>query len=192
MRLKYVFSKCFDLIVTVSFLIQLCNVQQVEISFDSILESGVALEYFTEHMTRMDASSYINFFLNVEAFKISVEQGLFEVYLSSLSDGASNEQCQQLREMVLEAAMNIYETYLSPIAPARLHLIDCNACDKLRDQLSSNDSTAWMSEGLFDDIFSQVFFNSKICKHLKMFFRFERLFSSTSRFFLLSSETSTT
>ena len=118
-------------------------------------------------MTYINASNYINFFINVEAFKISVEQGLFEIYLSSFSgsdddpgDNTSTvnneEQCQQLKQLVLETAKNIYQTYLSPISPNRLNMIDESFCDKLCDQLSSNDSSTWMTESLFDNIFYQV------------------------------------
>ena len=123
-------------------------------------------------MNSINASCYINFFINVEAFKISVEQGLFEIYLSSFGDGASDEQCQNLKQLVLEAALNIYETYLSPIAPNRLNMIDENYCDKLRDQLSSNDSSSWMTESLFDDIFYQV--RDIILKHDDFFPAFTR------------------
>lgn len=142
------------------------------ITFDAVLRHSIALEYFTEYMATINACSYINFFINVEAFKISVEQGLFEIYLSSLGNGASEEQCHQLKQLVLEAAMNIYETYLSPLAPNRLALIEQSYCDKLRDQLSSNDSSTWMTEGLFDEIFAQV--RSIILKHDQFFPAFKR------------------
>lgn len=142
------------------------------ITFDAVLRHSIALEYFTEYMASINACSYINFFINVEAFKISVEQGLFEIYLSSFGNGASEEQCQQLKQLVLEAAMNIYETYLSPIAPNRLALIEQAYCDKLRDHLSSNDSSSWMTEGLFDETFDQV--RSIILKHDQFFPAFKR------------------
>lgn len=129
---------------------------RISISFDTIIRHSVALQYFTEYMSTINAEHYISFYINVQTFKISIEQGLFEIYLTSVNDSITNEQYQQLQNDVRYTALNIYETYLLPNSSSYLALIDQQFCQQLNENLNSDDSSQWMSDSLFDDIFFQV------------------------------------
>ncbi|XP_075586462.1 sorting nexin-13 [Dermatophagoides farinae] len=137
---------------------------RIPISFDTVLRHNVALEYFIEYMTSINSEAYINFYINVQTFKISIEQGLFEIYLTSVNDSVTNEQYQQLQNDVRDTALNIYETYLlqsenspqSNGSTSQLSLVDQNLCEQLYQTLMSGDSSQWMNDALFDDIFFQV------------------------------------
>nr|XP_027200547.1 sorting nexin-13-like [Dermatophagoides pteronyssinus] len=138
---------------------------RITISFDTILRHNIALEYFIEYMTSINSEAYINFYINVQTFKISIEQGLFEIYLTSVNDSVTNEQYQQLQNDVRITALNIYETYLSQTENSTqsqsqqsslLNLVDRNLCNQLYQTLMSDDSSQWMNDTLFDDIFFQV------------------------------------
>lgn len=105
-------------------------------------------------MTSVNAVHYINFYINVESFKISVEQGLFEIYLTTMNENDRSEQNLQLQEMIKEAANNIYETYLEANGPNRLTLLDDSYKVKLKEMLDSEDTL--LKDTLFDEIFYRV------------------------------------
>lgn len=107
-------------------------------------------------MISIDASNYINFYINVESFKISVEQGLFEIYLTSVGDQSTDDQAIQLQNLIKEAAYNIYDTYFKDDAPSKLNLIDHCYSQKIQQLLESNDLSQLMKDSLFDEVYCQV------------------------------------
>lgn len=132
------------------------HLKTIPVSFETILQHNVALEYFIDFMASIQASNYINFYINVESFKISVEQGFFEMYLGNLEDSFTSNQHEQLKMLIREAAINIYETYLARNGPNRLELVDECYGQQIHDSLNSLDSSCWMKESLFDEAFNHV------------------------------------
>ncbi|OTF70135.1 sorting nexin-like protein, partial [Euroglyphus maynei] len=88
-----------------------------------------------------------------------------------MNDSVTNEQYQQLQNDVRDTALNIYETYLSNTENSPqsnpLSLVDRNLCEQLYQTLMSNDSSQWMNDTLFDDIFFHV---RDLLLHHKEFF----------------------
>ncbi|KPM11113.1 sorting nexin-like protein 5, partial [Sarcoptes scabiei] len=120
---------------------------RISISFETILRHDFALEYFIEYMSNIGSDNYV-----------SVEQGLFDIYLSSITDtSVPSEQYQQLQTVIRETALSIYDTYLGDANKRTyLKLVDRNHCKQLHQNLMSDDPSLWLNECLFDDILWNV------------------------------------
>lgn len=131
---------------------------RISISFETILRHDFALEYFIEYMSNIGSDNYVNFYVNARTFKVSVEQGLFDIYLSSITDtSVPSEQYQQLQTVIRETALSIYDTYLGDANKRTyLKLVDRNHCKQLHQNLMSDDPSLWLNECLFDDILWNV------------------------------------
>lgn len=87
-----------------------------QIPFEVTVKNNVALSYFFEYMSGINAQSYLNFYLNVDGFKTSAEQLLSEIALLEAQKSLQTDTDQPLPNIkfLREAAINIYETYLNP------------------------------------------------------------------------------
>ena len=102
-----------------------------------ILKNNIAIGYFIDYMSFLGCASYVYFYLNIEGWKVSMEQQIQAIQLDTLqqqhqSDGnesklekkqnLNSHQHKSLMENMREAAHSIYEEYLSEKANPRLKL----------------------------------------------------------------------
>ncbi|XP_071451053.1 sorting nexin-13-like [Hetaerina americana] len=143
---------------------------------DLVLKDNVALSYFIDYMTSIGAQTYLYFYLNVEGWRVSAEQQMSDLELQKIknsqdqgepSSQASVETLQVLPskvqllqlqpqghilENMREAAISIYDQYLSEKASPRLRF-DEAVVRRLAHQLRSESP----SETWFDDIQSLAY-----------------------------------
>lgn len=104
-----------------------------------ILKNNIAIGYFIDYMSFLGCASYVYFYLNIEGWKVSMEQQIQAIQLDTLqqqhqAEGNENKgdkkhnlksnQHKSLMENMREAAHSIYEEYLSDKANPRLKLDD--------------------------------------------------------------------
>lgn len=90
-----------------------------ELSFDEILNSNLGLAAFMEFLTAIGAQGYINFYLNMEAYRVSAEQQITEARVALDNDAADS-----VYEMLQQAAFSFYDQYLGHSATYPLELDD--------------------------------------------------------------------
>lgn len=97
-----------------------------KLSLKEILEDNIALSYFIEFMGTYNAEHYIFFHLTVEGFRATAIQ-----QLTLLAEETAKAQDKKLAnpnsenfEQLKQAALNIYEEYISPKASPRIVLDD--------------------------------------------------------------------
>jgi sorting nexin-13 len=102
-----------------------------------IMKNNIAIGYFIDYMSFLGCASYVYFYLNIEGWKVSMEQNIQAIQLNSLQQhqpdtneskqdlkllAQLNNQQKSLMENMREAAHSIYEEYLSEKANPRLKL----------------------------------------------------------------------
>ena len=103
-----------------------------------IMKNNIAIGYFIDYMSFLGCASYVYFYLNIEGWKVSMEQNIQAIQLDSLHQqhqpdtheskhdlkqlAQLNNQQKSLMENMREAAHSIYEEYLSEKANPRLKL----------------------------------------------------------------------
>jgi sorting nexin-13 len=101
-------------------------------------------------MSGIGSQGYIYFYLNVEGFKVSAEQQISEAQLIKLGKSDSHNSVDL--ESLKEAAINIYETYLSEKASHKLKL-DETISKKIHGRIL----TEKLSESWFDEAHNKVY-----------------------------------
>ncbi|XP_054270445.1 sorting nexin-13 [Macrosteles quadrilineatus] len=102
---------------------------------DVILKNNVALSYFIDYMSSVGAQAYLFFYLNVEGWRVSVEQQMSDLALQKLRSPSEQDvgvdvlaalehtsTPQQVLDRIREAAYSIFEQYLSEKASPRLRI----------------------------------------------------------------------
>ncbi|KAK2174391.1 hypothetical protein NP493_802g01012 [Ridgeia piscesae] len=117
--------------------------------FDGVLHNNVALSYFLEFMTSIGAQGYIFFYLTVEGYRVSTEQQMSVALLAE--DGSTSHAEMPDLEMVRDAAISIYNQYLSEKVSPRLS-IDAPMVKVLRDRIYYDQPT----ETVFDEVQARV------------------------------------
>ncbi|KAG8224739.1 hypothetical protein J437_LFUL005308, partial [Ladona fulva] len=140
------------------------------IPLELVLKDNVALSYFIDYMTSIGAQAYLYFYLNVEGWRVSAEQQMSDLELQKLRNsqeqgdislqGSSEslqivntkvQTCQpqptvHLLENMREAAISIYDQYLSEKASPRLRF-DEGVVRRLAHQLRCEPpSETWFDE----------------------------------------------
>lgn len=95
-------------------------------------------------MSSIGAQGYIYFYLNIEAFKVTAEQQLSEIQLSKLGKPSTNHSIDL--DSLKEAAINIYDTYLSEKANHKLQIEEI-ICKKIFGRIITEKlSDTWFDE----------------------------------------------
>lgn len=140
------------------------GVKLFALPLDVLLKNNVALSFFIDYMTSIGCQAYLNFYLNVEGWRVSAEQQLSDIALQKLKSDDSVEKgvdatclddhnsTEQLLERMREAAYSIFETYLSDKASSRLK-IDESLVKKLLLRIR----TETPNETWFDDVQAAVY-----------------------------------
>ncbi|XP_024944002.1 sorting nexin-13 isoform X2 [Cephus cinctus] len=126
----------------------------VNLPLDELLKNNIALSYFIDYMTCINAEAYLFFYLNIYGWRVSAEQQISDIELQKLqgapqilpSIGAIKNKNADL-ENLKEAAMKIHQQYLSDKATCRLQLDDT-----LVKNLVMRMKTGLVKETWFDEL----------------------------------------
>lgn len=98
----------------------------VNLPLDELLKNNIALSYFIDYMTAINAESYLFFYLNIYGWRVSAEQQIMNIELQKLPGQQSSflKRKNVDLENLKEAAYKIYQQYLSDKASPKLQLDD--------------------------------------------------------------------
>ncbi|XP_012150514.1 sorting nexin-13 isoform X2 [Megachile rotundata] len=125
----------------------------VNLPLDELLKNNIALSYFIDYMTSINAESYLYFYLNIYGWRVSAEQQISDIELQKLhmSQAAPSIIGTRRKNIDLdnlkEAATKIYQQYLSEKASPKLQLDDA-----LVKTLLNRIRTEPVKETWFDDL----------------------------------------
>ena len=98
------------------------NTKLFNLPLEVILKNNIALSYFIDYMTAINSQHIIFFYLNIEGWKVSAEQQIQALELERLKTGSSDDKFSANLESMREAALSIYQEYLSDKANPRIEL----------------------------------------------------------------------
>ncbi|XP_076638982.1 sorting nexin-13 isoform X1 [Colletes latitarsis] len=125
----------------------------VNLPLDELLKNNIALSYFIDYMTSINAESYLYFYLNIYGWRVSAEQQISEIELQKLHAAHAGSSIMGTKrkntdlENLKEAATKIYQQYLSDKASSKLQLDDV-----LVKTLLTRIRTESVKETWFDDL----------------------------------------
>ncbi|KOC61655.1 Sorting nexin-13 [Habropoda laboriosa] len=102
----------------------------VNLPLDELLKNNIALSYFIDYMTSINAESYLFFYLNIYGWRVSAEQQISDIELQKLHAAQTASSIMGAKrkntdlENLKEAATKIYQQYLSDKASPKLQLDD--------------------------------------------------------------------
>ena len=121
------------------------NTKLFNLPLEVILKNNIALSYFIDYMTAISSQHIIFFYLNIEGWKVSAEQQIQAMEVEYLKTG-TNDKFGGYLESMKEAALSIYQEYLSDKANPRIDVDDSlNKKLLLRIRSESPDPT-WFDE----------------------------------------------
>lgn len=128
-----------------------------QLPLDVLLKNNLALTHFMDYMTSIGAHAYLCFYLNIEGWKASTEQQLCDISQHSFdkTDVLLAEQYsaqRQTLDRVAEAALTIYQQYLSDQSSSKLNL-DENVVRRLYNKIR----TEKPNENWFDEVQTAVY-----------------------------------
>ncbi|KAK2580520.1 hypothetical protein KPH14_006255 [Odynerus spinipes] len=125
----------------------------VNLPLDELLKNNIALSYFIDYMTSINAEAYLYFYLNIYGWRVSAEQQIADLQLQKIQTGPSTSSIISTKrknvdlENLKEAALKIYQQYLSDKASSKLQLDDL-----LVKNLVIKIKTETVKEIWFDDL----------------------------------------
>ncbi|XP_076756780.1 sorting nexin-13 [Xylocopa sonorina] len=125
----------------------------VNLPLDELLKNNIALSYFIDYMTSINAESYLFFYLNIYGWRVSAEQQISDIELQKLHAAQANPSIIGAKrkntdlDNLKEAATKIYQQYLSDKASPKLQLDDA-----LVKTLLTRIRTESVKETWFDDL----------------------------------------
>lgn len=125
----------------------------VNLPLDELLKNNIALSYFIDYMTSINAESYLYFYLNIYGWRVSAEQQISDIKLQKLHAAHAGTSTMGTKrknadlENLKEAATKIYQQYLSDKASPKLQLDDV-----LVKTLLTRVRTESMKETWFDEL----------------------------------------
>ncbi|KAF5288724.1 hypothetical protein FQA39_LY15296 [Lamprigera yunnana] len=96
------------------------SIKKIKLPLNIILKNNVALSYFIDFVTLTGKQSCLFFYLNIEGWKISVEQQLSEIHINKLK--SSSENVSAVYENIRTTALNIYDEYLGDKAQHKIYI----------------------------------------------------------------------
>lgn len=126
-----------------------------DLSLGYIVNNPVALSYLIDFLSSTDGQNLIYLFLAVEGFKLSAGQHLSTLHLQRVTRPSSAQQeIQQDMETVREAAISLYDQYLSDKAAMENKVsLDEALLKKLMNSLKTDEP----SECCFDQVQAKVY-----------------------------------
>ncbi|XP_058808919.1 sorting nexin-13-like isoform X2 [Phymastichus coffea] len=102
----------------------------VNLPLDELLKNNIALSYFIDYMTNINAEVYLYFYLNIYGWRVSAEQQISDIEVQKMQSAQAGSSSSSLRKKnadldnLKEAALKIYQQYLSDKASMKLQLDD--------------------------------------------------------------------
>jgi len=102
----------------------------VNLPLDELLKNNIALSYFIDYMTSINAEAYLFFYLNIYGWRVSAEQQISDIELQKIQSTQSGTGMIGVKrknadlDNLKEAATKIYQQYLSDKASPKLQLDD--------------------------------------------------------------------
>jgi len=122
------------------------NTKLFNLPLEVLLKNNIALSYFIDYMTSISSQHIIFFYLNIEGWKVSAEQQIQAMEVEFLKTG-SNEKFGGYLETMREAALSIYQEYLSDKAMPRIEIEDSlNKKLLLRIRSDPDPDPTWFDE----------------------------------------------
>lgn len=125
----------------------------VNLPLDELLKNNIALSYFIDYMTSINAESYLYFYLNIYGWRVSAEQQISDIELQKIHAAQAGSSVIGTKrkntdlENLKEAATKIYQQYLTEKASPKLQLDDV-----LVKTLLTRIRTEPVKETWFDDL----------------------------------------
>ncbi|KAG5894046.1 hypothetical protein JTB14_037890 [Gonioctena quinquepunctata] len=101
--------------------IQMESIKKIDLSLDQILKNNIALSYFIDFVSSQEKQLDLFFYLNVEGWKVSVEQQISDLHLNKMVKGSS-ENATLVFENIRTTAHSIYEQYLGEKCEQRVQI----------------------------------------------------------------------
>lgn len=125
----------------------------VNLPLDELLKNNIALSYFIDYMTSINAEAYLFFYLNIYGWRVSAEQQISDIELQKIQNAQSggsgvigtrrkNADLDNLKE----AATKIYQQYLSDKASPKLQLDDTLVKSLLTKTKTESVKETWFDE----------------------------------------------
>lgn len=96
------------------------SVKKIKLPLNIILKNNIALSYFIDFITLTGRQSYLFFYLNIEGWKISVEQQLSDLHINRMK--SLSENISAMYENIRTTALNIYDQYLGDKAQHKIYV----------------------------------------------------------------------
>lgn len=125
----------------------------VNLPLDELLKNNIALSYFIDYMTSINAEAYLFFYLNIYGWRVSAEQQISDIELQKIQSAQSGTSAIGTKrknadlDNLKEAATKIYQQYLSDKASPKLQLDDT-----LVKSLLTRTKTESVKETWFDEL----------------------------------------
>ncbi|VDL80632.1 unnamed protein product [Nippostrongylus brasiliensis] len=116
----------------------------VQLPLHVVLTNGVAVSYFIDYLQTVGGQNYIDFYLAIEGFKVSVEH-----QLRTLCNGETVGD--EVQETIKEAAQFMYQQYLSQEAITRVPLDD-SVISKFLSRIECDDQCDFWFEQIQEKI----------------------------------------
>jgi len=142
------------------------NTKLFALPLEVILKNNIALSYFIDYMTAIGCQYLVFFYLNIEGWKVSTEQQLQAIELDLLKTGETNEKFLSNLETIREAALSIYQEYLSDKASQRIQMDDSLNKKLLLKIRSEPPDPGWFDE-VAAVVYNQLQQNEKFLRDFK-------------------------
>jgi len=124
----------------------------VNLPLDELLKNNIALSYFIDYMTSINAEAYLFFYLNIYGWRVSAEQQISDIELQKIQGTQSGTGVIGTRrknadlDNLKEAATKIYQQYLSDKASSKLQLDDILVKSLLTRMKTESVKETWFDE----------------------------------------------
>ncbi|XP_011499645.1 PREDICTED: sorting nexin-13-like [Ceratosolen solmsi marchali] len=123
----------------------------INLPLDELLKNNIALSYFIDYMTNVNAEAYLYFYLNIYGWRVSAEQQLSDIELLKIRSVQCNLTSLLKKknidlENLKEAAAKIYQQYLSDKASSKLQLDDALVKSLLTKIKNGQVKNTWFDE----------------------------------------------
>lgn len=100
--------------------IQQDNAKTIDLTLEQILKNNVALSYYMDYITSQNKQIDLFFYLNIEGWKVSVEQQLSDIHINKMK--GITENIQSVYNTIRTTAHSIFDQYLGEKAEQRVQI----------------------------------------------------------------------
>ncbi|XP_044751321.1 sorting nexin-13-like [Coccinella septempunctata] len=100
--------------------IQQDSASAIDLTLEQILKNNVALSYYLDYITSQNKQIDLFFYLNIEGWKVSVEQQLSDIHINKMK--GITENIQSIYNTIRTTAQSIFDQYLGERAEQRVQI----------------------------------------------------------------------